>query len=162
MPSKPDTAMPRRLKVFRAHLGFYDTIVAAPSQKAAAEAWGADAREFAQGFAGVTKDKDAVTAACAQPGVVLRRPAGTRGAFKAEPESPSAPRLTAHQKQRAGKIKRDAEEKARKQAEKRNRDEARRAAAAAKAELADIEAQEAKLRERRRKLQKGIRTAKRA
>src|ERR1700749_1256804 len=91
--------MPRRLKVFRAHLGFYDTIVAAPSRKAAAEAWGADAREFAQGFAGVTKDKDAVTAACARPGVVLRRPDGTRGAFKAEPESPSGPRLTAHQKQ---------------------------------------------------------------
>jgi len=73
--------MPRRLKVFRAHLGFYDSIVAAPSQKAAAEAWGADVREFAQGFASVTKDKDSVTAACAQPGIVLRRPAGSRGAF---------------------------------------------------------------------------------
>ena len=32
--------MPRPLKVFRAHLGFYDTVVAVPSQKAAAEAWG--------------------------------------------------------------------------------------------------------------------------
>jgi hypothetical protein len=36
----------RRLKVFQAHLGFYDTIVAAPSQKAALEARGASSRKF--------------------------------------------------------------------------------------------------------------------
>jgi len=152
--------MPRAFKVFRAHLGFYDTIVAAPSQKAASDAWGADAREFAQGFASVTQDEDAVTAALARPGVVLRRPAGSRGAYKAEPDEPSAPRLTAMQKRRATETKRKADEKARREKEKRKREDARRAAAAAKAELADIEAEEARLRARRRKLQNGIRTAK--
>jgi len=150
--------MARALKVFRAHLGFYDTVVAAPSQKAASEAWGADAREFAQGFASVTQDEDAVTAALARPGVVLRRPAGSRGAYKAEPDEPSAPRLTAMQKRRATETKRKADEKARREKEKRKREDARRAAA--KAELADIEAEEARLRARRRKLQNGIRTAK--
>lgn len=152
--------MPRHLKVFRAHLGFYDTVVAAPSQKAAAEAWGADAREFAHGFASVTKDEDAITAACTQPGVVLRRPAGSRGAFKADPDSPSAPRLSAAQKHRATEAAHKAKEKARREKESRKREEARRATAATKAELADIEAEEARLHERRRRLQKDILAAK--
>ena len=65
--------MPRPLKVYRAHLGFYDTIIAAPSQKAAVEAWGASPTEFSKGFAKVTKDAEAVETAIAQPGVVLRR-----------------------------------------------------------------------------------------
>lgn len=147
--------MPRPLKVFRAHLGFYDTVVAVPSQKAAAEAWGAGAREFAQGFASVTHDAQAVEAALAQPGVVLRRPAGSKGAFKAEPEAPAAPRSTAKQKRRVAETKRKVADKARVEAQKKKRAAARRAAAA---ELAEIEAEETKLRERRRKLQKEIRT----
>jgi colicin import membrane protein len=147
--------MARPLKVFRAHLGFYDTIVAAPSQKAAAAAWGANAREFAQGFASVTKDVKAVEAALAQPGVVLRRPAGTHGAFKAEPDRPAAPKLTAKQKLNAAKAEQKTKADARKKAEQKKRAEARRAAAA-EAELAEIEAEEATLRERRRKLQKSF------
>ncbi len=145
--------MPRPLKVFRAHLGFYDTVVAVPSQKAAAEAWGAGAHEFAQGFASVTHDAQAVEAALAQPGVVLRRPAGSKGMFKAEPDAPATPRLTATQKRRAAEVKRKVADKAQREAQKKRRDDARRTAAA-EAELAEIEAEEAKLRERRRKLQK--------
>jgi len=76
--------MPRKLKVFRAHLGFYDTIVAAPSQKAALEAWGAGANEFHQGFAAQTEDPDLVAAAREKPGIVLRRQFGTKGPFKSE------------------------------------------------------------------------------
>ena len=145
--------MPRALKVFRAHLGFYDTIVAVPSQKAAAEAWGAGVREFAQGFARVTRDAQAVEAALARPGVVLRRPAGSKGAFKAEPDAPAAPRPTAAQERRAAEAKRGAARKAQREAQRKKRDDARRAAAA-RTELAEIEAEEAKLRERRRKLRK--------
>src|SRR5690348_7625250 len=44
-------AMPRALKVFKTHIGFHDLIVAAPSMKAAAAAWEASPRLFAQGFA---------------------------------------------------------------------------------------------------------------
>ena len=147
--------MARPLKVFRAHLGFYDTVVAASSQKAAAAAWGANAREFAQGFANVTQDAKAVEAALAQPGVVLRRPAGSHGPFKADPDKPAAPRLTKKQKQRAAQAEQKAAAKARQKAEREKRAEARRAAAA-EAELAEIEAEEAKLRERRRTLRKSF------
>src|SRR5215831_2924508 len=73
--------MARQLKVFRTHLGFYDMIVAASSQKAAAEAWGANPSLFAQGFAEVTTDPQLVEAALRQPGVVLRRQFGSSGAF---------------------------------------------------------------------------------
>src|SRR5215813_8214550 len=73
--------MARQLKVFRTHLGFYDMIVAASSQKAAAEAWGANPSLFAQGFAEVTTDPQLVEAALRQPGVVLRRQFGSGGAF---------------------------------------------------------------------------------
>jgi colicin import membrane protein len=145
--------MPRALKVFKTHIGFYDLIVAAPSMKAAAEAWEAHPRLFAQGFAAVTKEPDAVSAALEQPGLVLRRPHGQAGSYKAEPDKPATPKATARQKQklaRAGKS-REREEKARKRAEAAAE---RRAKAAAKDELADIEQEEAKLRERRHALQK--------
>jgi len=90
-----------------------------------------------------------------QPGVVLRRPAGSHGAFKAEPDKLAAPQLTAKQTQRAAKVEQEAKAKARQKAEREKRAEARRAAAA-EAELAEIEAEEARLRERRRKLQKSF------
>ena len=40
-----------KLKVFRTPIGFHDAYVAAPSQKAALEAWGAEGNLFAQGIA---------------------------------------------------------------------------------------------------------------
>jgi colicin import membrane protein len=152
--------MPRPLKVFRAHLGFYDTVVAVPSQKAAAQAWGAGAREFAQGFARVTDDPRAVEAALAQPGVVLRRPAGSKGAFKAEPDAPEAARPTPTQTRRAAEARRKTAQDARREAARQKREQARQAAA--DAELAEIEAEEAKLRARRRKLQKNSGAARRS
>ncbi|MBC6982732.1 hypothetical protein [Caulobacter sp. 17J80-11] len=88
--------MATRLKVYRTQIGFFDTIVAAPSQKAARAAW--DVREdlFASGAAGVTEDPEAVKAALAHPGVVLRRAVGTDGPFTAGdaalPKVPSLPR----------------------------------------------------------------------
>jgi hypothetical protein len=65
-----------RLKVFAARLGFFDTVVAAPSQKAALEAWGVHQDLFKDGGAAVTQDP-AAQVALDHPGVVLRRMAGS-------------------------------------------------------------------------------------
>jgi hypothetical protein len=70
-----------KLKVFRASLGFFETVVAVPSKKAALEAWGAHQDLFATGAAAPADDKAAVAAALERPGVVLRRPVGSSGAF---------------------------------------------------------------------------------
>src|ERR1700716_573455 len=83
--------MARHLKVFGAHLGFYDTAVAAPSQAAALKAWGSRQNLFREGVASETKDPQAVTAALAKPGVVLRRPVGSNAAFSENPGLPQIP-----------------------------------------------------------------------
>ena len=70
-----------RLKVYRAQMGFAESVVAAPSQKAALQAWGARQNLFAEGLADVTDAADAVAAALAKPGVVLQRPIGAATAF---------------------------------------------------------------------------------
>ncbi|HSM94473.1 MAG TPA: hypothetical protein VLT91_00415 [Rhizomicrobium sp.] len=140
-----------RLKVFRAHQGFYDSIVAATSQAKALQAWGAKPSLFAQGFAEETKYPVALKAALAQPGAVLRRPFGSRGDFKSEPDLPAAPRLTRKQKQaHARAIKKREAEAARKARAARAAEQ--RKERAAKKELEEIEREEARLRDRRRKL----------
>jgi hypothetical protein len=45
-----------KMMVFEAHLGFYDTVVAAPSRAAALRAWGVHQDLFAAGEARVTSD----------------------------------------------------------------------------------------------------------
>ena len=60
--------MPQSRKVYEAHLGFYDTIVAAFSQKSALAAWGSNADLFHMGIARVTNDPEKVKAAMAKPG----------------------------------------------------------------------------------------------
>jgi colicin import membrane protein len=84
----------KRLKVFQAHMGFYDTVVAAPSQKAALEAWGAGQGEFAKGFARVTSEPAAVKSALAHPGQVLRRPFGSKGDFKRDADPVPPPKIS--------------------------------------------------------------------
>src|SRR5882724_3137517 len=86
--------MARHLKVFRAHLGFYDTAVAAPSRAAALKAWGSRQNLFREGVASETKDPQAVTAALAKPGVVLRRPVGSNAAFSENPGLPQIPKAS--------------------------------------------------------------------
>lgn len=148
--------MPRPLKIFRAHLGFYDSIVAAPSQKAALEAWSARPSEFRKGFASVTNDPDAVKAALAQPGVVLRRPFGSGGEFKADAELPTVPKLTA--KQKAAKRRADDARKKVLAGKARAEKEAeRRRAQAAARELAELEDEEKRLQARRAALKKKLR-----
>jgi hypothetical protein len=87
--------MARALKTFQAHLGFYDTVVAAPSRAAALKAWGSRQNLFRDGQAKETKDPQAVAAATAKPGVVLRRPVGSNGPFS---ENPDLPKVSAQPK----------------------------------------------------------------
>ena len=76
-------AKPRapRLKVFQAQMGFFDSVVAAPSQAAALRAWETRQDLFASGDARLATDEAAVNAALAHPGTPLQRPVGTKDAF---------------------------------------------------------------------------------
>lgn len=73
--------MPRKLKTYQTSLGFFDLAIAAPSMKAALEAWGAGSNLFHQGAARETDDPDVIRATMAKPGLVLKRPAGSSGRF---------------------------------------------------------------------------------
>src|ERR1700722_4364406 len=81
--------MPRKLKPYKTSLGFFDLAIAAPSMKAALEAWESRSNLFHQGFAKETTDPAIVKATMDKPGVVLRRPVGTNGAFTERAELPS-------------------------------------------------------------------------
>lgn len=85
-------AKQRALKVYRTAIGFHDAYVAAPSQKAALEAWGSDKDLFGRGAAELVTDKKLAEAALAQPGVVIRRPRGTTAEYLAAlPKMPDKP-----------------------------------------------------------------------
>ena len=78
--------MPKRkkLKVYRTPIGFHDAYVAAPSMKAALEAWGSSTNLFSQGAAEVVTDPKLTKAPLARPGEVVRVPRGSESAhFKA-------------------------------------------------------------------------------
>jgi len=77
-----------RLKVFQAQIGFFDSVVAAPSQAAALRAWGSSQNLFAQGMARITTDADAVDNAMAHPGTPLRRALGSSEPFSLKPGAP--------------------------------------------------------------------------
>lgn len=71
--------MPRKqkLKVYRTPIGFHDAYVAAPSQKAALEAWGSEHDLFARGVAERIDDAALTREPLEKPGVVIRRLRGT-------------------------------------------------------------------------------------
>src|ERR1700755_3016606 len=73
--------MARKLKTYQTSLGFFDQAIAAPSMKAALEAWGADSNLFHQGAARESDDPDVIAATMAKPGVVLKRPVGSSETF---------------------------------------------------------------------------------
>ena len=81
--------MARKLKTYQTSLGFFDLAVAAPSMKAALEAWGADSNLFHQGAAKESHDPDVIAAVMEKPGVVLRRPVGTDRPFSEHAELPT-------------------------------------------------------------------------
>ncbi len=65
-------AKPKKLKVFRTAIGFHDAYVAAPSQKAALEAWGSDSNLFAAGAAELVSEPKLMKEPLARPGEVVR------------------------------------------------------------------------------------------
>jgi hypothetical protein len=89
----------RRLKVFQARLGFYDSVVAAANQAAALRAWGVRQNLFADGQAQIATDPQAVQAALAQPETPLQRPVGSSDPFEINPANlptvPDAPKRPA-------------------------------------------------------------------
>lgn len=98
--SNPGRRGSRRLKVFVTPIGFHDAYVAAPSQKAALEAWGADSNIFAAGIAEQVTDAKLMEEPLANPGKVIRKVRGSADEHFAEldrakrpsPRSPSTSR----------------------------------------------------------------------
>jgi flagellar motility protein MotE (MotC chaperone) len=68
-------AKPRRqkLKVFRTPIGFHDAYVAAPTQKAALEAWGTQTNLFARGTAELVTDPELTKEPLERPGEVIKK-----------------------------------------------------------------------------------------
>src|ERR1700692_3396278 len=81
--------MAKKLKTYETSLGFFDLAMAAPSMKAALEAWGADSNLFHQGAAKQSEDPDVVAATMAKPALMLKRPVGWNGPFKEHAELPT-------------------------------------------------------------------------
>lgn len=138
-------AKPRKqkLKVFKTPIGFHDAFVAAPSRKAALEAWGAGTDLFSAGIAEqVNGDSKAGKAALAKPGEVVR--IGRTGEHGASAGPGKTPRRKAEAKSKP-KPSRAAVDKA----------EAEVADLQAKqsAERAELAKEEEKLAKRRRSLE---------
>ena len=95
--------MAARLKVFVSSDGMVDYVVATTSRAKALAAWGSRQDLFKTGLARETDEPALAKAARAQPGAVLRRPAGSRAALaklrapKASPK-PKEPSKAARKK----------------------------------------------------------------
>jgi colicin import membrane protein len=81
--------MVRKLKTYQTSQGFFDLAIAAPSMKAALEAWGANSNLFHQGFAKEADDPDIIAATMAKPGIILKRPVGTDEPFREHAHLPT-------------------------------------------------------------------------
>lgn len=95
--------MAPRLKVFVTSDGLTDYVVAVSSRAKALAAWGVRQDVFGEGQAHETDDPALVQAAMAQPGVVLRKPVGGRGALAPLPR-PKAARPTGPSKAQLKKV----------------------------------------------------------
>ena len=69
--------MPRALRVYRLPIGFHDAYVAAPTQKAAIEAWRSDKDVFQRGQAELVTDAELTKEPLENPGKVVKRLRGT-------------------------------------------------------------------------------------
>jgi hypothetical protein len=100
-------ARKQTLKVFRTAIGFHDAYVAAPSQKAALEAWGSDADLFARGMAERVTDEELTREPLAHPGQVIKRSRGSAAQQLAalSPDPPEATPKSAGGQPRAAKRK---------------------------------------------------------
>jgi colicin import membrane protein len=97
--------MARKLKTYQTSLGFYDLAIAAPSMKAALEAWGAGSNLFHQGVARESDDPDVVAATLSKAGVILRRPAGSSGRFAEHSDLPTGDEAQGGRENRRPKAK---------------------------------------------------------
>jgi hypothetical protein len=152
--------MAARLKVFVTSDGLTDYVVAVSSRAKALAAWGVRQDVFQEGQAHETADPALVKAALARPGEVLRRASGKRGQLaKLKPvkaAKPSGPtkaqlkRVADLEAQLSGLEAKHDTDAARLERERATLD--RRAAALAKAQAAERERLEAKLRAARQAL----------
>src|SRR5215207_2422860 len=133
-------AKAKKLKVFRTPIGFLDAYVAAPSQKAALEAWGSGTNLFSQGAAELVTDPKLTKEPLARPGEVIRKPRGSadehlralgkaRTAKRAKSSPAPSPSREREERKRGRKPSRTAVDKAEKALE---RAEARHRQASAK------------------------------
>jgi hypothetical protein len=144
-----------KLKVFRTAVGFHDAYVAAPSKKAALEAWGTKKDLFGRGAAELVTDEELSAEPLANPGKVIKRSRGTtaeqiaalppKKAAAIKPKCPEAEPKTAKPKRapKPSRAKVDAADRAIDGAEVEYR---RR--------VADLKTREAELAAERRKLEK--------
>jgi hypothetical protein len=100
-----------KLKAFTTEQGFFELAVAAPSRAAALRAWGMKHDLFAQGLARQSQDKAIIAATLAQPGTVLRRPLGSKGAFGNESVLPKIKNVPRKAKKKARQDERDERKK---------------------------------------------------
>jgi len=125
-----------KLKVFRTPIGFHDAYVAAPSQKAALEAWGSDHNLFARGEAELVDDPALTEAPLAAPGTVIKRLRGSADEqfaalgpasrkAKAKPSKQAEPSPPRRAPPRPDRAPLDRAEAALKQLEERQKDELR-------------------------------------
>jgi len=138
--SSPASGRGRKFKVFRTPIGFHDAYVAAPSRKAALEAWGADSNIFAQGIAEEVTDPALMEEPLARPGEVIRRARGSaeehvaaadsqrlakkEGGSRIKEDRPSSPRPSPAKRERGKKPSReelDTAEEALEKAERKQR-----------------------------------------
>ena len=152
-----------KLKVFRMPIGFHDAYVAAPSQKAAAEAWGTDTAVFTRGEAELVTDEKLAEEPLANPGKVIKRlrgsvaeqiaALGTDEPTDPEPKPKAKPAKAKPPKPRPSRSALDEAEQALAEAGARQSEE-RQALAKREAELArERAAMEAKQREETKRLQ---------
>ena len=88
-PSKESAKLvARKLKTYQTSIGFFELAIAAPSMKAALNAWGSNSNLFHQGLAEEARDSAIISATMAKPGVVLRRAVGSDHPFKENAELP--------------------------------------------------------------------------
>jgi hypothetical protein len=84
-----------KLKVYCTPIGFHDAFIAAPSQKAALQAWGTDKNLFARGAATLVTDPALTKEPLARPGELIKRARGSiadhHKAAKADGATPTKP-----------------------------------------------------------------------
>ena len=141
--------MARALKVYRTPIGFHDAYVAAPSQKAALEAWGTDANLFARGSAEQVTQPDLIREPMAHPGTVIKRPRGSEAehlASLSKSQQAQGRKAPAQAKQQAQKRTHPPRPRPSRDALNAAEEALARQAVEAKAELKPLEEEQARLR----------------